>query len=53
MWNRLSDENLSHLMRNAIKGPDVNLMKLILMKFWTFLKKKIGALHCNWYIILL
>ena len=26
--------------------------KLILMKFWTFLKKKIGALDCNWCIIL-
>ena len=22
------------------------------MKFWTFLKKKIGALDCNWCIIL-
>ena len=24
MWNRLSDENLPHLMRNAIEGPDLN-----------------------------
>ena len=24
MWNRLSDENLTHLMRNAIEGPDLN-----------------------------
>ena len=25
-------------------------MKLILMKFWTFLKKTKGALDYNWYI---
>ena len=24
MWNRLSDENLTHLMRIAIEGPDLN-----------------------------
>ena len=24
MWNRLSDKNLTHLMRNAIEGPDLN-----------------------------
>ena len=24
MWNRLSDETLAHLMRNAIEGPDLN-----------------------------
>ena len=24
VWNRLSDENLTHLMRNAIEGPDLN-----------------------------
>ena len=24
MWNRLSDENLTNLMRNAIEGPDLN-----------------------------
>ena len=24
MWNCLSDENLTHLMRNAIEGPDLN-----------------------------
>ena len=24
MWNRLSDESLTHLMRNAIEGPDLN-----------------------------
>ena len=24
MWNRLSDENLIELMRNAIEGPDLN-----------------------------
>ena len=24
MWNRLSDENLTHLMRNAIESPDLN-----------------------------
>ena len=24
MWNRLSDENSTHLMRNAIEGPDLN-----------------------------
>ena len=24
MWNRLSDENLTHLMRNVIEGPDLN-----------------------------
>ena len=24
MWNRLSDENLTHLMRNAIEGPDLS-----------------------------
>ena len=24
MWNRLSDENLTHLMRIAMEGPDLN-----------------------------
>ena len=24
VWNRLSDENLTHLMRNAIEVPDLN-----------------------------
>ena len=24
VWNRLSVENLTHLMRNAIEGPDLN-----------------------------
>ena len=24
MWNRLSDENLTHFMRNTIEGPDLN-----------------------------
>ena len=24
MWNCLSDENLTHLMRNSIEGPDLN-----------------------------
>ena len=24
VWNRLSNENLTHLMRNAIVGPDLN-----------------------------
>ena len=24
VWNRLSDENLTHLMRNVIEGPDLN-----------------------------
>ena len=24
MWNRLSDENLTHFMRIAMEGPDLN-----------------------------
>ena len=24
MWNHLSDENSTHLMRNTIEGPDLN-----------------------------
>ena len=24
MWNRLSDENLTYLIRNTIEGPDLN-----------------------------
>ena len=50
VWNRLSDENLTHLMRIVIEGPDLNEVNFneILDIF-----KEIGASHCNWYIILL
>ncbi len=50
--NRLSDENLTHLMRIAIEGSDlseVNFNEILDI----FNGKKIGALDCNWYIILL
>ncbi len=49
--NRLSDENLTHLMRIAIEGPD--LSEVNLNEILDIFKEKICALDCNWYIILL
>ena len=49
MWNCLSDENLTHLMRNVIEGPDLNEGNFEILDSF---KEKIGALHSNWYIIL-
>ncbi len=49
--NRLSDENLTHLMRIAIEDPD--LSEVNLNEILDIFKEKICALDCNWYIILL
>ena len=51
VWNRLSDENLTHLMINAIEGPDLNEVNF--NEILDIFKEKIGASDGNWYIILL